>query len=166
MERKKAEVPDPWERQEGETNKQFEAFCLYRDMGIDRSLRNVSNQLNKSVTLLGRWSSANRWVERCSEWDSEQDRLNRIQQQKAIAKMRETHARAAAIVVSKGLKALNELDIKNMSASDILKYITDGAKLERVSRGDIGEVVEQRDGGETAPPVTFYIPENNRDKGE
>lgn len=159
----KKEDVKPWERQERETNKQFEAFCLYRDMGVDRSQPKVAEQLSKSRQLIGRWSAANNWVERCSEWDSEQDRLNRIKQQKEIANMRVRHANAAYSLVGKGLKALQQLDIKDMSAADILKFINEGAKLERISRGDIGEVVEERDGGEAASPVTFYIPDNNRD---
>jgi len=37
------------------------------------------------------------------------------------------------------------------------------SKLERISRGDAGEVVEERDGGPATPVVQFYIPDNHRD---
>ena len=40
-----------------------------------------------------------------------------------------------------------------------------GSKLERIARGDVGEVVEERE-GESLPPVTFYIPDNGRQDTE
>ena len=40
------------------------------------------------------------------------------------------------------------------------------AKLERISRGDAGEVVEERNGGDAPKIVQFYMPDNHRDKEE
>lgn len=37
------------------------------------------------------------------------------------------------------------------------------SRLERLSRGDVGDVIEERDGGESVPAVQFYIPDNGRD---
>lgn len=39
------------------------------------------------------------------------------------------------------------------------------SKLERLARGDVGEVVEERDGGEAVDPVQIYIPDNRRGLG-
>lgn len=66
-----------WERQEGETDKAYEAFALYRDMGASRSVRDVAQKLGKSATLISRWSSANNWVERVSAWDDQEDERRR-----------------------------------------------------------------------------------------
>lgn len=44
----------PWERQEGESAKAFEAFTIYAGLGADRSLRAVAQQLGKSKTLMDR----------------------------------------------------------------------------------------------------------------
>jgi len=160
---KKSDFVELWERQPGETTKQFEAFQLYRDMGYERALRAVAKSLNKSLTLIARWSGANNWVERVAAWDKEQDRLNLIQQQKDIAKMRKKHAELGFAMVGKAIIALNQLDVKNMSASDIARFAVEGTKIERLSRGDVSEVIEERDGGKSEPAVTFYMPDNNRD---
>ena len=34
----------PWERQKGESDKAYEAFVTYRDMGTDRSIRAVAQK--------------------------------------------------------------------------------------------------------------------------
>ena len=41
--------------------------------------------------------------------------------------------------------------------------IETATKLERISRGDVGEVVEERQAEVTMDPVQFYMPDNNRD---
>lgn len=163
MSTKKTDDAELWEKQGYETSKQFEAFQLYRDMGFERSLRAVAKSLNKSLTLIARWSGANNWVDRVAAWDAEQDRLNRIQQQKEIAKMRKKHADLARSMINKAILALNSLDVTTMTPSDIARFAAEASKIERISRGDVGEVVEERDGGKTESMVTFYMPDNSRD---
>lgn len=62
----------PWERQENESSPAFEAFVLYRDTR-PRSLRKVSDVLDKSKSLVEGWSSSHNWVMRCEQWDNELD---------------------------------------------------------------------------------------------
>ena len=59
----------------GETAKAYEAFCVYRDLGTQRSLGKASVELEKSLKFLGRWSSQHNWVERAAAWDADQDYL-------------------------------------------------------------------------------------------
>jgi len=66
-----------WERVSGETQKAFEAFCIYRDMGASRSLRKVADQLGKSSRLIKKWSSLNGWVKRTTAYDDYMDRKAR-----------------------------------------------------------------------------------------
>lgn len=157
----------PWERQDGETPKQFEAFKIYRDMGEERSLSKVAQQLSKTKQLLSRWSSMNGWVDRCAAWDNEQDRLLRIQQLKDIKKMRKKHADVAVVMINAAVKGLNKImksdpDEVDIKPQDIARLVETASKLERISRGDVGDVVEQRDGGEAISTVQIYIPDNTR----
>lgn len=151
----------PWEMQDGETAKQFEAFVIYRDMET-RSIREVGELLQKSVTLIGRWSSKNNWVERAGAWDAEKDRIARQEQIKEIRKMRERHAKGSVAMFAKALEGLKNLKADELSAQDIVRMFAESTKAERISRGDVGDVIEQRDGGESIDAVQIYIPDNNR----
>ena len=164
----KANTPEPkiepWERQEGETAKAFEAFCKYRDMGPDRSLRKVVQALNKNLTTIAEWSTKYDWVKRVASWDAEQDRIARQQQLKEIKAMRNRHAGMAKAMIVKAGRALQKIPDDEIKASDISRMIEVASKLERISRGDVGEVIEERNGGEAISPVQIYIPSNNREK--
>ena len=154
--------PEPWERQKGESLKAFEAFALYRDMS-QRSIRTVAQQLDKSATLIGRWSSTHEWQKRVSAWDAEQDRLARQAQIDEIKKMRKRHTDMATAMLAKAARALTKIPDDEIKASDVSKMVDTAAKLERISRGDVGEVIEERDGGASVPVVQFYMPDNHRD---
>src|SRR5918994_2545612 len=67
-----------WDRLNDESTKAFQAFAAYRDLPADeRSLSAVSEQLGKSKSLLARWSTQFRWVDRTAAWDSHQDQQRR-----------------------------------------------------------------------------------------
>ncbi|MBQ9168882.1 MAG: hypothetical protein IJX67_10830 [Oscillospiraceae bacterium] len=163
-------APDPWERRQDESTKAYEAFCIYRDMGRERSLSKVSAKLQKSETLMGRWSRTFDWVKRAASWDDEQDRIAREiarkEQAEAIKNMRKRHADVATAMILKAARALNRLKEEDIKPSDISRMMEVASKLERISRGDVGEVVEERDGGTSTPAVTFYMPANGRDQKE
>lgn len=60
----------PWDRQPGESSKAYEAFCVYRDAGTERTQLLVENALGKSKALVSRWAGAHDWVARSRAWDS------------------------------------------------------------------------------------------------
>jgi hypothetical protein len=163
-------TPKPWERQPDETAKPYEAFCVYRDMGTERSLRKVSERLGKSETLMARWSTKNNWVERAAAWDDEQERIEREitqkQQREDIKKMRKRHAALATQMLLKAATALSSLKEEDVKAADISRMVDVASKLERISRGDVGDVVEERDGGKAIDPVQIYLPDNNRGRNK
>lgn len=156
-------MPKPWERQPGESDKAFEAFCIYRDMGSERTLQKVGQGLNKSTTLMSRWSSENNWVERVQAWEDEQDRILRQEQIKDIKKMRQRHADLAMEMLSKALEGIQYLDPEELGAAGISRLVEVASKLEQKSRGDTTDAVEMREAEEKQPsPVMFYLPSNNR----
>lgn len=147
----------------GEGKKAFEAFYEYRNLGFDRSHQKVAKILGKSTAIVSRWSSSNNWVKRCEEWDLEQDRIAQREMQKEIGKMRNRHANMANAMLIKAAQALKSIPEYEIKASDISRMVEVASKLERISRGDIGEVVEERSGGDAIQAVQVYIPDNGRD---
>lgn len=159
----KENTPDPWERQEGETPRAYEAFCVYRDLGPNRSITKTAQELNKNRTTIGEWSTKYEWVKRAAAWDSEQDRIARRMQIEEIKKMRKKHAALANSMLIKAAKALQKIPVEEIKAVDISRLVEVGSKLERLSRGDVGDVIEERDGGQAESVVQFYMPDNCRD---
>lgn len=132
-------------------------------MGRYRSHAKVAKALGKSTNLMNRWGRLYNWTERAARWDDEQDRLARQVQLDEIKKMRKRHADLANAMLVKAAKALQRIPEDEIKAGDVSRMVETAAKLERISRGDVGEVVEERDGGESLPTVQFYMPTNHRD---
>ena len=156
-----------WERQKNETAKAYEAFCLYRDMRPgERSQPRLVEEYGVSAKSACDWSRKHDWVQRCEAWDDEQDRIATQAHVQEIAEMRKRHAALASNLLEKAAEALMEIEMDKIRAGDLSKMIETGAKLERISRGDVGDVIEERDGGEAVSAVTFYMPDNQRDGEE
>lgn len=167
----------PWERQEkdGETEINYEAFCIYRDMKANspdkrRTLERVCSECGKSMSLITRWSSKFDWKKRVAAWDDEQDRIAREAAQKQmideIRIMRKRQAEAAKIMQIKAIRALSKMKDEDIKAADVSRLMDIGSKIERLARGDVGEVIEERDGGQATPAVQIYIPDNRRSKDD
>lgn len=158
--------PEPWERQKGETARAFEAFAVYRDMGPGRSINKTAQALHKNRTTIGEWSSKYEWVKRVSAWDAEQDRIARQKNTEEIKKMRKRHTDLASAMLVKAARALQRIPEDEIKAADVSRMVETASKLERISRGDAGEIIEERDGGKAPSVVQFYIPDNHRDDKE
>jgi chromatin segregation and condensation protein Rec8/ScpA/Scc1 (kleisin family) len=137
-----------YERQEGETIKAFEAFSKYRDMGMERSLRKVAQELSKSETIIKRWSSQWNWVERVKIYDAEMDRQTLLQEQKSRKDMVKRHAALANTFLSKVLERIRELNPAELSTNDLIRWFEISVKIERLSRGEPTDISSLEHGGE------------------
>lgn len=136
----------PWERQKGESEKAFEAFAAYRDMGEKRTFAAVAEKLGKSETLIHRWKLRWGWQERVRAYDNE---LEREARKKVVADrkaMTERHIGIAMQLQKKALEALSSLTVEDMTPKDIKEYIKMATDLERLNR-TLEEEAEKRAGG-------------------
>lgn len=106
-----AEVSHAWERREGETSKAFAAFCVYRDLGHERSIDLVHKECSKSANFLRRWSARHEWVIRAADYDVYLDSVRRegiAQAEKSTAMRRHLqNARdASALLIDVGSAAM------------------------------------------------------------
>lgn len=151
------EAPKPWERQTGETDKQFQAFAIYRDMGPARALADVGRELGKTKAAMEPWSVKNRWVERASKWDDEADRLQRerdqVERQAARMKMVDENiqlGRAFKTMVAKGLRTYDNPElprgrkVESLTPSELARFAEVGVRIEREARGDTPERLDMQ----------------------
>ena len=75
----------PWERQPGESAQAYQAALTYFEMGAERSLDAVARNLNKSRSLLARWSVDWSWTDRAEAYDRHLSRLRLEAQTRALA---------------------------------------------------------------------------------
>lgn len=132
-----AESPvEPWERRSGESAQAFDAFAVYRDLGPARSVTKVARELDKSRSLLGRWSKTYAWVMRAAAWDREQDRVFLAEQHQARRDIARRHAKLAQAFLGKAVARLQALDPRELSASELLRFFQVAADIERRAVGE------------------------------
>ncbi len=128
---------NPWERQEGESVKAFEAFTIYLEMGDERGIRAVAQRLDKSRTLIGRWSVTYHWVERAAAYDADIQRKVHAAAVKKQKKMAERHISIALQLQEKALAALAEMKPGDIDPKVMVTMLREATKLERENRVEI-----------------------------
>jgi hypothetical protein len=117
----------PWDIKPGETAKSFKWFILYRDMGPERSLRDLGQTHSRGVAQLYDWSSRHHWPERAAQWDAYQQRRKQAQDEKNARQRAERNARQ-----------LEELDDMRLEWAKIAI----GAAMNRTSKAITGPQVK------------------------
>lgn len=149
---------DIWLRQELESDQAWEAFAAYRDMGLSRSVTEVSKKLNKSPQLLRRWSSVWQWAERVRAWDAFLDAEAREVHISSIRDMNERQATLGRSMQAVGGHVVKKLMDRIASGEkpaitlvEARKLIAEGAKLERLVMGqptdidlDLGDLTDKQ----------------------
>jgi len=131
-------VGEIWERLPNESSKAYQAFCEYRDMGADRSIRKLAQARGKptSTKWLCHWSAKHNWVERARAYDDYLEQEKRKEQEKAILEMVERHTKEAMALQQKALERLKTLNPDELTTRDVLNYLLEAMKVERLCRGE------------------------------
>ena len=151
--RRTATGDGPWERMPGESVRNYEYFCAYRDMRYipaanadeipkldlkhDRSLRRLSEKLGVNKRTLGDLSTRFNWVVRCDAYDLYILRRQRDRNEDRILKMRENHAAVGEQLWKRGLRRIVTLTDAEIEAADVVRMLDVGVKIERLSRGEL-----------------------------
>jgi len=102
-------MAEKWERQEGESAKQYAYFKTFLDLGALRTIPKVQEKTNKSLTYLNTLSSRNNWLSRADAYDRYIDEITRKENIEAIKKNNKENiqlAQAIKFVVGKKAKLL------------------------------------------------------------
>ena len=131
----------PWEQQSGESSRAYSAFCAYRKLGPRRSLLAAAPAFYGRTTSsvqrqLDKWSRAFDWVQRANAWDRHLDAEARETQEAARRDMVQRHLQEALALQSKALERLRALVPQELGPADLLRYIVEAAKLERLALGE------------------------------
>lgn len=122
-----------WERQPGESEEAYEAFTDYYK-NPKRSQKKTAKAVGKSDALIYRWSVRWNWTERAREYDNALVREEYTATLDEIRKMNKAQAAIGLLLQKKGQEALEKLNLKKMSAKDLLQFLIQGTTIERRAR--------------------------------
>jgi len=148
-----------WERQNDEGSKAYAAFCVYRDLGPERSLEKVRQNLDKPRTKksLGDLSVKYNWVKRAQAYDDYMEGKKREKKEKEILEMADRHVKLAKAFQQKIAQALQQIDPAQLSPSDMAKWLDVATKLERLSIGEPIEIGKQEVQGQVTQRYEYDI---------
>lgn len=122
-----------WERQPGESEEAYEAFTDYYK-NPKRSQKKTAKAVGKSEALIYRWSVRWHWTDRAREYDNALVREEYTATLDEIRKMNKAQAAIGLLLQKKGQEALEKLNLKKMSAKDLLQFLIQGTTIERRAR--------------------------------
>lgn len=126
-----------WERQATDTDRSWEGFEIFRGLGPSRTFVKVASELQKSDTLVRRWSHDHNWVARVQAWDRHQARVvnERVligtadMRQRMVNQALSLQARAHARIVN-----MTDAEIQHLRPSEAAILFKVGAEIERHAR--------------------------------
>ena len=132
-----------------ETTRHRIAFNEYLALGPRRSIRKLQELLSKqgkapTERTLFEWSRALNWQMRIDEFEATARIAEDEVRIKAVREMQERQAREALLLQQQGMEWLGSIDPGEPSPDSAIRAITEGAKLERLARGEVTERTEQR----------------------
>jgi len=133
-----------WERLPGEPSRAFDAFGKYRDMGAERSLAKVARALGKTNAVLETWSVRWSWVSRAGAYDDDVDRRRLESLERLREEMNARHVQQCKALQLRAIERLAALDPSELKPADVLNFLMEAARLERLALGVPVKVVEQR----------------------
>jgi hypothetical protein len=144
-----------WERLPSDTDRSYEAFRIYRDLGGSRTFVKVAEQLKKSTTIIRRWSVQHSWAPRVQAWDAENDRVYAADLKTRRREMAEETISAANKIAAIALRAiekkfgpnLEKLKPNDLKPRDMLRFVESFVKLKRIALGEPTDIVEQQVNG-------------------
>ena len=161
-----APQPEPWERQTGEPNRWFARFESYRLAGSSRSVagtwtaERAAKGSRRQTKIPGSWSRAAirwRWRQRAEAWDEHERQKAREAHAKGVDEMNQRHIQEAQALQNKAIQRLKVLELDDLSATDVIRYLVESTKLERTARGEPESIEERRLTGKGGGPLSFSL---------
>jgi hypothetical protein len=133
-----------WDRQPRETSRSYELFCVYRNLGAERSLAKARGSAEgiPSVARLKVLSRKWNWVERCQKYDDYLEYQDRLQQEKERREMHKRHAKMGMLAQTFAVRKLEKMagrieqDEERVSPGEVARILDVGVKVERLARGE------------------------------
>lgn len=134
-----------YERLKGETQKAFNAYATYRDLGLSRTIPQVLEKLNlgKSDTLIRRWKKRYSWDLRNVEFDAEEDRRVALILQEKRVSARIEDAEVAETMMETIKSRMLEIKPGELTPTTAAQWYETAVKMRRLALGESTQNIEQ-----------------------
>jgi ribonucleotide reductase beta subunit family protein with ferritin-like domain len=133
---------EPWDRQPGETNKQYSRFRVFMELGRTRTLKQAVEILHGvgddrvSYRTLMQYAYEYRWTERAESNDLAHDQREAQRLITLRNEMYARHRKMAGALQAKAVAALQKIQPENMTALDVVRFIRYGTQIEATALGE------------------------------
>ncbi len=132
-----------------ESTRQREAFDAYWELAGERSIERLQVQLRvtgraPALRTLYEWSRRYRWRDRIARLEQEARRGADQARVKALREMYERHTKEALLLQQRGAEWLTTLGEERVTVDGAIRAIVEGARMERLARGEPTERTETR----------------------
>ena len=112
-----------WDRQPHDTDKSWRAFCIFRDLGPDRTYNATAKEYGiRDRQGIARMAQAHDWRARVQAFDAD---LDQQLQDKMLAKrwkVAEQNSQIADAFLTRVVQRLRNFDVSDMSANDLATW--------------------------------------------
>lgn len=154
---------DLWLLQDGETAKAFDAFKRYLELGPDRSIQKVADQLGCHYNNAKKWYERWSWAERAGAWENHLAIVELAVLKKERIEMKKRHLRISRVlqnVTTPQLTAWQEQaqeaeaarqagdknwkqKLPNIPVHMFIKILESGIRQEQIAFGEPTEIIEE-----------------------
>lgn len=148
-------IPEPWERQDAESEEAWAAFRTYRDMPADA--RMITRAATRSTATLSKWFNEHGWNQRCRAYDAKFDQI-RVDEREAMYRRSAQQIAIDHMLMLSDARELVQREIAKwteasrsspmhglVKVADITKLFDMVVKLDRLIRGETTENVGSKD---------------------
>jgi len=133
---------ESWERLDGEGSLAFAAFCAFRDMKAERTIRKAveatekdKSKWDKRYKVWRNWSSQFRWLERVAGYDRNVDKMKQTELRKTIEAQGEQHRAVTGKMLEVVKKKLDLMNPEELTQNNVTEWTSVAIKAEREAAG-------------------------------
>jgi hypothetical protein len=143
-----ADDREPWDRQSGESNRQYSRFRVFMELGRTRTLKQTVEMLHGigddkvAYRTLMQYAYEYRWTERAESHDYAQDQLEAAKLLRLRQEMYARHRKIAGTLQAKAVEALKEVSPEDLTPLDIVRMIRYGTQIEATALGEPTQITQ------------------------
>jgi hypothetical protein len=133
---------ESWVKLDAETALAYSAFCVFRDLGAERTIRKAveitepdKNKWERRYNVWRGWASDYRWRERAADYDRHIEKLKLGELRKTIEAQGEMHRATTRKMFEVVQKKLDTMNPEELTQGNVTEWVQTAIKADREAAG-------------------------------